>query len=259
MLASAIPRDLGINNTLMISITFLGTRGEIDVRTQRHRMHTATLLTYNTCKIMIDCGRNWLGKLDAIRPDHIVLTHAHPDHAFGLKKGAPCPVWATKETWKLLKNYPIPSSQRRIIHPRRMQRIAGITFQAFPVWHSLLCPAVGYRIVCGKSKFFYVPDVVYIPDIEKAFKNILLYIGDGASVSRPLIRKSKKTEEIFGHANVRQQLTWCRKHKVPKMIVTHCGTEIVSREKRAIPLIEKYAEERSVEVKIAYDGLRILV
>jgi glyoxylase-like metal-dependent hydrolase (beta-lactamase superfamily II) len=37
---------------------------------------------------MIDCGADWLGEVDRVAPDVIVLTHAHPDHAGGLRKGA---------------------------------------------------------------------------------------------------------------------------------------------------------------------------
>ena len=38
---------------------------------------------------MIDCGKNWLRRLRHLNPDAIVVTHAHPDHAFGLKSGSP--------------------------------------------------------------------------------------------------------------------------------------------------------------------------
>ncbi len=241
----------------MIKLTFLGTRGEIEPKTARHRMHTSLMIAYRRKKVMIDCGASWQGKIQRLNPDHIVITHAHPDHAWGLKKGAPCPVWATRETWRSIKNFPI--SQRRLIIPRKKQRIAGISFEAFPVWHSVLCPAVGYQITCQSLKFFYVPDVAYIPNIGEAFQKIRFYIGDGATIVHPMVRKNKKTGQIFGHATIRQQLTWCRKQKVSKMIITHCGSQIVSREKKAIGQIEYLAKEREVEVELAYDGLEIII
>lgn len=236
-------------------LKFIGTRGEIEPKTARHRMHTSLLLVHRGKKIMIDCGTSWQNRLKKVKPDHIVITHAHPDHAFGLKKGAPCPVWTTKEAWKSLKNYPI--KQKKVLSPRKRKRIAGVSFEPFPVWHSILCPAVGYRITCQNLRFFYVPDVAYIPDLDEAFKKIGFYIGDGATLFRSMIRKNKKTGQIFGHATIRQQLTWCQKQKVPKMIVTHCGTQIVSNEKKSIRLIEKFAKERGIEVQLAYDGLEI--
>jgi glyoxylase-like metal-dependent hydrolase (beta-lactamase superfamily II) len=80
-----------------MTLTFLGTRGEIDARTWRHRMHTSLLVSYRRANVMIDCGLDWLGKLKRVSPRAIVLTHAHPDHALGLKQGAPCPVYAPEK------------------------------------------------------------------------------------------------------------------------------------------------------------------
>lgn len=243
----------------MLKITFLGTRGEIEPKTKRHRMHTATLLTYKGKRLMLDCGDSWLKKLDQIKPHHIIVTHAHPDHAFGLKGGAPCPVWATKETWNLINKYPIPQSLRKLLVPRKKNRIEGVIIEAFPVVHSIRCPAVGYRISCEGIKFFYVPDVAYIPDLAEAFKDIQFYIGDGATIFRTMIRKHKATGQLFGHANIRQQLTWCHKQGVGKMIITHCGSDIVSNEKKALKQIAKFAEDRNVNVEIAYDGMQLIL
>src|SRR5438067_1421360 len=85
-----------------MKLTFLGTRGEIDTRTRRHRMHTSLLVSHGGARAMIDCGLDWLGKFERLHPSAIVLTHAHPDHAWGLKRGAPCPVYAPQKTWQEL-------------------------------------------------------------------------------------------------------------------------------------------------------------
>src|SRR5229473_2301686 len=90
-----------------MNLTFLGTRGEIDARTRRHRMHTSLLVSYRGARVMIDCGLDWLGKFKRVSPSAIVLTHAHPDHAWGLRNGAPCPVYAPQQTWQSLQHYPI--------------------------------------------------------------------------------------------------------------------------------------------------------
>ena len=240
-----------------MKLKFLGTRGYIDPKTRRHSNHTSLMIIHNNQKIMIDCGETFLNKLNKIKPDHIVITHAHPDHAFGLEKGAPCPVWATKITWKLIDKFPIEKKFRKIIYPRKKTKIANVTFEAFEVIHSILAPAVGYRISFGKKAFFYVPDVLWIEKRDQAFKNIKFYIGDGATIQRTMVRKDKKTGQIYGHANIRSQLTWCKKDKVKKMIITHQGSDIVKNEKKAKKIIEKLANERGVDFQLAYDGMQI--
>ena len=71
---------------------------------------------------MLDCGADWLGRVARLRPSAIVLTHAHPDHAGGLADGAPCPVYATAETWGRIGRYPI--AERRIIEAVTVSALA---------------------------------------------------------------------------------------------------------------------------------------
>jgi hypothetical protein len=44
-----------------MELTFLGTRGEIERRTRRHRMHTSLMVSHRGARVMIDCGLDWLG------------------------------------------------------------------------------------------------------------------------------------------------------------------------------------------------------
>src|SRR5262249_5574091 len=129
-------------------------------RTWRHRMHTSLLVSYRAANVMIDCGLDWLGKLKGVDPSAIVLTHAHQDHAWGLKRGAPCPVYAPEKTWQELQHYQI--KDRHLINERTPTRIREITFEAFPVEHSILSPAVGYPVRAGRACLFYAPDLIFI-------------------------------------------------------------------------------------------------
>jgi ribonuclease BN (tRNA processing enzyme) len=217
--------------------------------------HASLLIIHKNKRIMIDCGETYLNKLKKINPDHIIITHAHPDHAFGLKNGAPCPVWATHDSWNILKNFPIEKKFKKLIKINKKQKIEKINFEAFEVIHSIKAPAVGYRISVKKSAFFYVPDVLWIEDRKNALKNIIFYIGDGATIQRNMVRKDKKTNALFGHANIKQQFTWCKKENVRKMIITHCGSDIVKNEKKAKKIIEDLAAKKEIEFEIAYDGM----
>ncbi len=239
-----------------MELKFLGTRGEIEARTRRHRMHTSLLVSHRGARVMIDCGVDWLGKLKRVDPSAIVLTHAHPDHAWGLKQGAPCPVYAPEKTWQELRHYPI--KDRHVIEERKPKKICGITFEAFPVEHSILSPAVGYRVSAGRARIFYAPDLIFIHERSAALKGVQIYIGDGATVTRSFIRKRGRA--LIGHSPVRTQLTWCEKEGVQRAIITHCGSEIVTGDQRAVAAkIFEMATERGIEVRFAYDGMKVRV
>lgn len=239
-----------------MKLTFLGTRGEIEARTRRHRRHTALLVEYRGGRVMIDCGADWRGRIDDVAPRAIVLTHAHPDHAWGLQDGAPCAVWATAETWEDIADYPIDHG--RTVRAGRKFTVDGIAFRAFTVEHSTRCPAVGYRISAGVATIWYAPDLVYIHDRERALAGVRLYVGDGATLERSMVRR--QGDRLIGHTPVRTQLTWCMKEGVPEAIITHCGSGIVEGDERTLGAkVRRWATERGLSARIARDGMeRIL-
>lgn len=246
-----------------MKLTFLGTRGNHDARTRRHRMHSAMKVSYYDTDLVIDCGEDWVGEVEKWKVDAIVVTHAHPDHAFGLKDGAPCPVFATRAAWEAMAGFNIEQRrcmpERQVISISRSSGSRGIALEAFRVLHSTRAPAVGYRVSAGRVDVFYVPDVAWIEDREEALKGVRVYIGDGASVTRSMIRKPG--DVIIGHAPIQTQLTWCKKLSVPRAIFTHLGSEIVEGDEEDVAAkIERLAEERGIdEVQIAHDGLEIVL
>jgi phosphoribosyl 1,2-cyclic phosphodiesterase len=239
-----------------MKLTFLGTRGEIKAKTPQHRMHTSLLVSYRGARVMIDCGLDWLGKFQRLHPDAIALTHAHPDHAWGLKNGAPCPVHAPEKTWQTLKNCHI--EDRHLIKKQVPTKICGITFEAFSVEHSILAPAVGYRVSAGRACVFYGPDLLFIHDRGAALKDVAIYIGDGATFTRSFVRK--RGDGLIGHAAISAQLGWCAKEGVPRVIITHCGSEIVTGDERKLSAkLRAMAAERGIEASIACDRMELVL
>ena len=239
---------------MALTLTFLGTRGGIDARTARHRMHSALLISWRRKNVMIDCGADWQDKVDQVNPNAILITHAHPDHACGLKSGAPCPIYATKECCSNVRVGLIAAKQ--VIEPRLPVELFGIEFEAFPVEHSVLAPAVGYRITVGHHSVFYVPDVVRIHGQAQALQGLQLYIGDGASITRSILRK--RDGKLIGHASIRTQLEWCREEGVCRAIFSHCGSEIVTGNQRIVTdKVRVLGKQAGVDARIAHDGLRV--
>lgn len=238
-----------------MKLTFLGTKGNIKAKTRRHNKHSVLFVEQKNTKIIIDWGLDWLKKtnlLKKLKISGIFLTHAHPDHAEGLKYGAPYPVYATKETWEIIKKYPI--EEKIVLKPYKKVEVGNLTIQTFPVIHSLRAPAVGYKISDGKSTIFYVSDLVSIIEQKRALKNVDIYIGDGASITRPIIRYRDNIP--MGHTTIKNQIMWCAKEGVPMAIFTHCGSQIVKGDGRTLGAkIRKIGKTYGVIIKVAYDGM----
>jgi phosphoribosyl 1,2-cyclic phosphodiesterase len=238
-----------------MTLTFLGTRGEIDVRTRRHRRHTSTLVSHRGSRVMIDCGTDWLREVHRLAPDAIVLTHAHPDHVDGLRNGSPCPVHALPTVWQTIASWPI--EERHRLASRKPVDICGVRFEAFPLEHSVIAPAVGYRITVARRAFFYAPDVLRIRHMRAALQDVDLYVGDGATIERPIVRIERRRRVAVGHASIATQLEWCTRAGVPRAIFTHCGRAIVAGPSGIEQHIAELGRARDVDTIVASDGLRI--
>jgi phosphoribosyl 1,2-cyclic phosphodiesterase len=237
-----------------VIVTFLGTRGYIDPRSRRHARHSALAVDNGQGVLLIDCGEDWLAALPALAPAAILLTHAHPDHAGGLARGAPCPVLGPGHVLDAVRS--TPSIERVALPVRTPRRVCGVTVEAFPVVHSLRAPAVGYRLVCGRRRVFYVPDVVSIVDERRALARLDLYIGDGAALVRPILRYRDGTP--IGHTSILDQLDWCARNRVPRAVFTHCGSAIVRSDPRVVePRVEAMGRAVGVDARLAHDGMSL--
>lgn len=182
-----------------MNIIFLGTKGEIEESSKKHKYHSSTLITYKNFKLLVDYGEIQKYSLEKIKPDAILITHAHPDHyVWTLKENkTKIPVYLTKETLDYgkfkPKNYIIIKSNKKF-------RINGLSILPYKVLHSIKCPAVGFKIFAGKKKIIYTGDLVDMEKRNKILKDADYYIGDGSSVRANLVRR--KDNQKIGRAHV---------------------------------------------------------
>jgi phosphoribosyl 1,2-cyclic phosphodiesterase len=237
-----------------VVVTFFGTRANIPIRSRAHWRHSITLLSGPKGRVLIDCGQDWLGRFGSLRPTALLVTHGHPDHAAGLKHGAPCPVYATADTWRIMARWPLPvRCELPMQHP---VMIAGLVVEAWPLQHSLNAPAVGFKVSEGDMCLFYAPDVAVLDHPRRTLENVNLYVGDGAVLERSLVRS--RGSVAIGHASVATQLDWCRLGGVSRAIFTHCGSGIVrSAARHVATVVRSLGRDRGVDARLAHDGLTI--
>jgi hypothetical protein len=87
---------------------------------------------------------------------------------------------------------------------------------------------------------------------------VAIYIGDGATFTRSFVRK--RGDGLIGHAAISAQLGWCAKEGVPRVIITHCGSEIVTGDERKLSAkLRAMAAERGIEASIACDRMELVL
>ena len=259
-----------------MKLTFLGTKGDIEESEWNHEKNAALLIEYKGKKILVDFGKEFTrGDWQRIRPDYLVLTHAHEDHAGGLAKLKPehlegvkvvCSdvCWNgpsdVKDGYKVKDFKALANVKPKLFpygKPSRV-KVDGATFLAIPCLHSIKAPATIYVIYLGGKKIVYAPDVLDILDKE-LLRDADLYIGDGSSFNRDIIRKTKqKPDTPVGHASIKTQLKWLRDLGIKNAVFTHLGTWALKL--REVPLrskINELGKEFGVKAKPAQDGTEV--
>jgi ribonuclease Z len=145
---------------------FFGTSGAVPT----HDRDNTALAVYTTDHIvLVDCSgspyqRILHAGLDPSKVAALVVTHAHPDHIFGLPslahnlglagRRAPLDIYGLAETMKyvegLMELFPLEKKMRYTVEchvispePRQALQLPGLTISAAPVVHAI--PAVGIR------------------------------------------------------------------------------------------------------------------
>jgi ribonuclease BN (tRNA processing enzyme) len=237
-----------------VQAVFFGTRGYIEESSRSHRMHSALMLISRGRRLLLDAGQTWRGKLRLLKPDWIAITHAHPDHSFALEEGTEVPVYVSRESRDLLAHYPV--REFRVFDDGELLRLGPFRVRPYDVIHSIRAPAVGFRVSADGATLVYNPDVISIVDEDRVLRNVDVYVGDGASLTRPLVRR--RDGSLFGHTTVRAQLNWCKRHGIPRAYIVHCGKQLVEMDPKEL---SRRVDELAAPVQaiVARDGLRVTI
>jgi len=230
----------------MAKLIFLGTKGEIEEETERHRFHSSLLVESQGTRLLIDYGLLHRYALEEIAPDVILITHAHPDHYSWLKQDVQsiAPVYLTQETLDYGKFKPQNS---HVITPMDEFKVGAFECTAYRVIHSIHCPAVGWKLDFEGKTLVYNSDLVDIVEKDAVLTGVDYYIGDGSAVKANLVRR--RGDVIFGHTRIITQIHWCEKFGIKHIIFTHLGRETLREE-------QNFKAEHP-EVTFAYDGLEM--
>jgi ribonuclease BN (tRNA processing enzyme) len=236
---------------------FFGTKGYVEEESPEHRGHSAWVLEAAGFRLLCDFGQNRKGMLSRIAPDAIFVSHAHPDHAWGLEEGTDVPVFASSISHELTKEFPI--RERRTLEPGVAAAAGPFRLTAFPVVHSIRCPCVGARIETPEGVVVYSGDVVSFEQPEPALSGADLYVGDGSTLKGSLVRRHA-SGTLLGHTTVSAQLGWLARHGVARAVFSHFGKGPIEMGEAALEdALRRLASEKApgCDVRAAKDDFEI--
>ncbi|HEX9286388.1 MAG TPA: MBL fold metallo-hydrolase [Thermoanaerobaculia bacterium] len=242
-----------------MNLRFYGTKGYVEESSRAHAGHSAFTIEADGFRLLCDFGENRKGLLKKIRPDAIFVSHAHPDHSWGLEEGTGVTVYASEITHALTEKFSI--EERVVLAPGKRVRVGPFWLTAFPVVHSVRCPCTAARLEISARVLVYSGDVVSFENPEGALSGADVYVGDGSTLKGSLVRRHP-SGALIGHTTVRAQLGWLQKYEIRRAVFSHFGKGPIEMGEEALAeALGKLVSERFPECEVtpASDGSTIEV
>ncbi len=239
---------------------FYGTKGYVDASSRSHASHSAFTVEAAGFRLLCDFGENLRGKLAGIAPDAVFVSHAHPDHAWGLAEGTAVPVLASEASHALMSAFPSAARVRAL--PEAPVALGPFRVTTFEVLHSVRCPCVAARIETPEGTVVYSGDIVSFESAaarDRALEGADVYVGDGSTLTASLVRRHG-SGALVGHTTIRAQLGWLGKANVPAAVFSHFGEEPIAMGDRSLKAaIQELAAKAAPDcrVLVARDGFEV--
>ncbi|WP_029037847.1 MBL fold metallo-hydrolase [Salinimicrobium xinjiangense] len=226
-----------------MKIRIFGTRGKIEPKAEDHVNHTGFLLDD---RILIDIGEPEYMKY---RPEAVVFTHFHPDHAFFVP-----------EKQKFTPKIPLFGPEAHELIPELKVingefRIGEYSFTPIPVIHALKLKSLGYIIQKGQKKIFITGDVAWIEKANLAEIPKLDLVITEASFINKGGRINRKKDRIFGHTGVPNLIRLLSPH-TQKIAFCHYGEWFFENAPEKSKAKIKSLED-DVQLIPAHDGMEL--
>lgn len=226
-----------------MKIRILGTRGKIEPKAEDHVNHTGYLIDE---KILVDVGEE---KYMDYRPEAVVFTHFHPDHAFFVP-----------DKQNFSPKIPLFGPEAHELIPQLKVitgpfEIDGYKFTPVPVIHALRLKSLGYIIQKGQKKVLMTGDVAWIEKANLAeIPDLDLVITEATFIQKGG-RINRKKDRIFGHTGI-PDLIRLLSPLTPKIAFCHYGEWFFENKPEESKKRIK-SMEADVELIPAYDGMQI--
>jgi hypothetical protein len=228
-----------------MKIKILGSRANVEPRTPYHTRFAGVLIDEI---LLVDAGERSFMKE---KFHYLLFTHLHPDHAFFIRdkeKFTPGLACYAPEQHELIPQLEIITCPTDV-GPYHILPV--------PVIHSLKVKSLGYVIERNEKRIFISGDVAWIEKkYQEDFGRFDLVITDGSWIRKGgMIRRDKKTDQIFGHTGIPNLVGLFEGH-THFIIFTHLGSWFIKDVPEGRTKLKKFNRD-DLRIEPAYDGMSI--